>query len=185
MEVAVVNMPPGEGRRTLWVLGEIVTYKVSSRRTGGAYALFEVATRAGAGVPPHVQQREDEFFYVLEGEYEFIVESRTSRVRAGSLLYISKVTLHAHRSVGEVEGRMLMSQTPGGLYEHFFEQVGKKAVDGEVRPLVFEDHQDMRRIVEVAAEHGIEIPVPIVGCSQCERSVCPPKPVRSKCVGSA
>jgi hypothetical protein len=34
-------------------------------------------------------------------------------------------------------------------------------VDGEVRPPVFQEQQDMRRIVEVAAEHGIEIPPPI------------------------
>ena len=26
---------------------------------------------------------------------------------------------------------MLVSQTPGGLYEHFFVEVGTKAVDGE------------------------------------------------------
>ena len=59
--------------------------------------------------------------------------------------------------VGEGVGRMLVTQTPGGLYERFFEKVGK-AVDGDGGPLVFEDHRDMRRIVEVAAEHGIEIP---------------------------
>jgi hypothetical protein len=56
---------------------------------------------------------------------------------------------------------MLVTQTPGGLYEHFFEKVGKKGVDGELRPPIFEVHLDMRRIVDVAAEHGIEIPLPI------------------------
>ena len=39
---------------------------------------------------------------------------------------------------------MLVSQTAGGLYEHFFERVGKKAADGEVGPPVFEDHPDLR-----------------------------------------
>jgi hypothetical protein len=55
---------------------------------------------------------------------------------------------------------MLVSQTPGGLYEHFFEAVGKP-VDSDGRPLVLEDQPDVGRLVEVAAEHGIEIPVPI------------------------
>jgi mannose-6-phosphate isomerase-like protein (cupin superfamily) len=63
----LAHVPPGEGR-TLWALGELVTYKVSSDQTGGAYSLFEVASRPGAGAPPHVQHREDESFYVLEGE---------------------------------------------------------------------------------------------------------------------
>ena len=49
----------------------------------------------------------------------------------------------------------------GGLYERFFEEVGEKVMDGEVRPLVRKDRPDMRRIVEVVAEYGIKIPVPI------------------------
>jgi mannose-6-phosphate isomerase-like protein (cupin superfamily) len=115
MGAGAVKTPPGADRRTLWVLGELVTYKVSSQMTGRAYALFEVATRAGAGASPHVHHREDESFYVLEGEYEFLVESRTSRVRAGSLLYVPKGTLHGHESVGEGVGRMLVTQTRGPL----------------------------------------------------------------------
>ncbi len=134
---------------------------IPSHQTGGTYALLEVATHPGAGPPPHVQHREDESFYVLEGEFEFSSGEETLRVDAGSLLYFPKGTLHAHKNIGEGVGRMLVTQTPGGLYECFFEQVGKKAVDGEVRPPVSEDQPDMRRIVEVAAEHGIEIPPPI------------------------
>ena len=157
----VEHVPPGEGRRSLWVLGELVTQKVPSHQTGGAYSLFEVATQPGAGPPPHIHHREDESFYVLEGEYEFQVVSRTKRVSTGSLLYFPKGTLHAHNNRGGGVGRMLVSQTPGGLYEHFFEAVGKPLY-GDGRPLVFEDHPNMRRIVEVAAEHGIEIPPLIV-----------------------
>ncbi len=157
------HIPPGKGS-SLWVLGELVTCKTTSEQTGGAYSLFEVTTQPGGGVLPHVQHREDESFYVLEGEYEFPVEGRTIRASAGSLIYVPKGNLHSHQNCGEGLGRMLVTQTPGGLYEHFFEQVGKvgkKAVDGEVRPPVFEDHAHMRKFVEVAAEYGIEIPVPI------------------------
>jgi len=160
MEKRVTHIPPGEGARSLWVMGVLVTYKIPSHRTGGAYALFEVATRPGAGPPPHIHHREDESFYVLEGEYEFLIGRDTLEVGAGSLLYVPKGTLHAHRGVGEGVGRMLATQTPGGLYERFFEEVGKP-VDSEAGPLVFEKQQDMERIVKVAAEHGIEIPSPI------------------------
>ena len=150
------HIPPGEGR-SLWVLGELVSYKTPSHRTGGAYALFEVTTQPGTEPPPHIHHREDESFYVLKGDYEFLMEGRTIRVGAGSLLYVPKGTLHAHKNVGEGVGRMLVTQTPGGLYERFFEEVGK-AVDSEAGPLVFEDQPDVGRIVEMAAEHGIEIP---------------------------
>jgi hypothetical protein len=42
--MGVTHVPPGEGR-SLWVLGELVTYKTTSEQTGGAYSLFEVTTR--------------------------------------------------------------------------------------------------------------------------------------------
>ena len=156
----VTHVQPGQGTRSLWVLSELVTYKVPSRRTSGAYSLFEVATQPNGGPPPHVQHREDESFYVLEGEFEFLVEGLTIRVGAGSLLYVSKGTLHAHKNVGEGVGRMLVTQTPGGLYERFFEEVGKP-VDKEAGPLVLEDQPDGGKTVEVAAKYGIEITQPI------------------------
>ena len=100
MGKGVAHIPPGKGRRSLWVLGEVVTYKIPSQRTGGAYALFEVITRPGAGPPPHVQHREDESFYALEGEFEFLSGEKVFRVGAGSLLYVPKGTLHSHKNVG-------------------------------------------------------------------------------------
>ncbi len=160
MQKTVAHVPPGGGRSSLWVLGELLTYKVPSHRTGGAYSLFEVTTQPWAGPPPHIHHREDESFYMIEGEYEFASGEETLRVGAGSLLYVPKGTLHAHKNVGEGEGKMLVAQTPGGLYEHFFEEVGKPA-DGDAGPLVFEDHPDARRIVALAAQYGIEIPPPI------------------------
>jgi quercetin dioxygenase-like cupin family protein len=158
MERGFAHAPPGEGR-TLWVLGELVTYKVTSDQTGGAYSLFEVASQPGAGPPPHVQHREDESFYVLEGDYEFLVEDRTLRMLAGSFLYVPKGNLHVHKNVGEGTGRMLMSQTPGVLHERFFEEVGEAASDRRqlrvpVRP------ESLARTREIAAGYGVEIPPP-------------------------
>src|SRR3712207_5725312 len=124
------HVPPGGGEAPLWVLGELLTLKVPSRRTGGAYSLFEVATQPGSGPPPHVQHREDEAFYVLEGKYEFLVGGNTLRVGSGSLVYVPKGAMHTHRNVGEVPGRMLTTHTPGDLYELFFENAGNPA-DGD------------------------------------------------------
>jgi mannose-6-phosphate isomerase-like protein (cupin superfamily) len=154
VEERVTHVPPGEGARSLWVMGVLVTHKIPSHRSGGAYALFEVATRTGAGPPPHIHHREDESFYVLEGDYELLVGSNTARAGAGYLLYVPKGILHAHKNVGEGVGRMLVTQTPGGLYERFFEEVGKP-LDGEAEPLDFEDQPEAKWIVKVAAEYGI------------------------------
>ena len=157
--MSVTYVPPGEGR-SLWVLGELVTCKTTSEQTGGAYSLFEVTTQPGGRGLPHVQHREDEAFYVLEGEYEFLLEGHTIRASASYLLCVSKGTLHTHKNVGERVGRMLISQTPGGLYERFIEEVAQP-VDEVAGTLFLEDQLHVERIVKVAAEYGIEIPLPI------------------------
>src|SRR4028119_1219323 len=95
----VAHVRPAEGSRSLRIFGELVTCKVTSDQTGGAYSLFEVTTQPGKGPPPHVHHREDESFYVLEGEYEFLVGGDALKAGAGSLLYVPKGTLHTHRNV--------------------------------------------------------------------------------------
>ena len=151
---STTQVRPGEGR-SLWVLEELVTRKVASEQTGGAYSLFEVVSHPQCGPPPHIQHREDEAFYVLEGEYEFLVEGRTLRMPAGSLLYVPKGNLHAYRNVGEGTGKMLVSQTPGGLHERFFEDLGKPA--GDTSTPGPEEPPNVQRVVTIAAKYGIEI----------------------------
>jgi quercetin dioxygenase-like cupin family protein len=158
---AIAHLPRGEGIRSLWVFDELLTYKVPSQRTGGAYTLFEVSTQPGAGPPPHVHHREDESYYVLEGEYEFLGDSYSMKVETGSLIYVPRGVLHAHKGAGDHSGRMLLIQTPGGLYERFFENVGKPAYREESF-IDIADQPDMEKVVEVAAEYGIEIQQPIV-----------------------
>jgi len=158
IQTSAERVAAGKGSTSLRVFGEMVTCKIASYQTGGAYSLFEVTTQPGSGPPPHIHHREDEAFYVLEGEYEFLAESRTISAGAGSLIYVPKGNLHAHRSVGEGVGRMLTSQTPGGLYERFFEEVGEETKD---RPAarVSQNPPDMEKIARTAAEYGIEIPL--------------------------
>ena len=159
-ETGMAYLTSDEGIRSLWVFDELLTLKVPSHRTGGAYALFEVITQPGAGPPSHVHHREEETLYVLEGVYEFLIDGYTMKVEAGSLIYVPKGALHAHKGVGDGSGRMVLIQTPGGLYERFFDKVGKPA-DREAASLDFENQPDMEKVVKVAAEYGIEMHQPI------------------------
>jgi quercetin dioxygenase-like cupin family protein len=159
IQTGVAHVAAGKGSRSLRVFGELVMCKITSYQTGGAYSLFEVVTQSGSGPTAHVHHREDEAFYVLEGEYEFLAEGRTIQAGAGSVIYVPKGNLHAHNTVGEGIGRMLVSQTPGGLYERFFEEIGEETKDRATVP-VSENPPDMERIARVAAEYGIEIPPP-------------------------
>lgn len=151
----IAHIPPGEGR-SLWVLGELVTCKTTSEQTGGAYSLFEVTTQPGGRVLPHIQHREDESFYVLEGEYEFLDDGGATRAGVGSLIYVPRGNLHAHKNVGKTTGRMLVSQTPGGLHERFFEELGEVAWD-KFKPPSTDGRPGIERIVSIAGNYGIEI----------------------------
>jgi mannose-6-phosphate isomerase-like protein (cupin superfamily) len=64
-----IFIKPGEGK-VLDVLGEMLTIKVSGKDTGGTYAVIEEVSPPSGGPPLHLHHREDEAFYVLEGEYE-------------------------------------------------------------------------------------------------------------------
>jgi hypothetical protein len=59
-----------------WVVGDTYAIKTSAQLTGGAYGLVEASVPPGSGPPPHVHTREDEAFYVLDGQLEFTAGSR-------------------------------------------------------------------------------------------------------------
>lgn len=152
---------PGEGR-AVWVLGNLIIYKVTAEETGGAYSLFEGLVRPREGTPPHIQHREDECFCVLEGEFEFLTGEEVLRARSGSLLYVPRGTLHAFENVGERVGRVLISHTPGGLHERFFEEIGSEATSREEPPIA-DGPPDFAAIAATAARYGIEMPPPSAG----------------------
>ena len=150
---------PGEGR-AVWVLGgQLLTLKVTAEQTGGAYSLFEDTVPPQNGTPPHIHHREDESFYVVEGEFEFLRDGETIRAGAGSLVYVPRGSLHAFKNVGEEKGRLLLSQTPGGLHERFFEEIGEEATD-RTTPPVGAKSPDLLALVAVAAKYGTEMPAP-------------------------
>jgi len=153
LETGIAHIPPGEDSRSLRVMGEMVTGKISSDQTSGAYSLFEITTQPGGGPPPHVQHWEDESFYVLEGEYEFLDGGRTIKAGVGSLIYVPRGNLHAHKNVGDKPGRILVSQTPGGSHERFFEELAGSPPS----PPVSRDSPDVEKVAAIAAKYGIEI----------------------------
>jgi quercetin dioxygenase-like cupin family protein len=151
----IVHLGPGEGR-SVWVLGELVTYKVTGEQTGGACSLFEVSSPPYTVSPPHVQHRGDEYIYVLEGEFEFLLENRVTRMGAGSLVFVPRGSLHAYKNVGDVPARMLVGHTPGRTHERFFEEVGSLAED-RLSPPAAGVRPSLEEIVVIAAGYGIEI----------------------------
>ena len=70
---------PGQGK-VLRALGDEVTVLLSGEQTGGAFTMVQVVTPPGGGPPPHWHEREDEWFYILEGRVEFWQEGTPLRM---------------------------------------------------------------------------------------------------------
>ncbi len=120
-EKEVAHVPPGGGARSLWVMGVLVTLKVPGHKTGGAYALFEVATQSGGGPPPHVHRREDEAFYVLEGELTFRMEDETVSGGPGTFVFAPRGVPHTFTNLSGRRARALVFCAPAGFERYFFE----------------------------------------------------------------
>lgn len=147
---------PGEGPVVPMPEGLLISRKISSVQTSGAYSLFEVAVGPKGNSQPHIQHREDECIYVLEGRFEFVIEGSKIEAGVGSLIYVPRGTLHAFRNVGQSAGRLLVSQTPGGLFERFVEEVGNPATEKGESPTAEEPHE-ADRFREIGMKYGVEM----------------------------
>ena len=63
---------PNKGKH-IAVVGDINTIVASKEDTGGTYSFIEAKVFPGGGPPPHIQTREHEGFYVIEGRITFMV----------------------------------------------------------------------------------------------------------------
>jgi len=122
----VIIRGPGEGRTLLVGGGDYVTTKASGGETDGQFCLFEVATTPGFGPPLH-EHYWAEFFYVLEGEYEFTRlvdgEAKVTVAGPGTSVSMPPRVPHTFRNPAGTLSRMLVMHSPAGL-EAFFESLG-------------------------------------------------------------
>jgi quercetin dioxygenase-like cupin family protein len=149
-------VPPGEGKSFWTQGGHMATFKITSEDTGGAYTITEETWPPQVGPPPHIHHTQEEIFYVLQGEMEFVTDGTTTRATAGSVVRISRGVLRDYRNVGSEPARVLVLFAPGG-FEGFFEEVGELVTDSSAPP---EGPPDVERLVAAAAKYGAEIPPP-------------------------
>src|SRR5262245_21277358 len=128
----LVNQP-GEGR-TVAVVGDVYRFLATGEDTGGKYALFEALVSPGGGPPTHVHSREEEGFYVLEGEITYLVGDQRLVANAGMFANMPVGTPHSFKNESGKPARMLVFLAPAGLEKMFFE-VGVPLAEGSTTAL--------------------------------------------------
>src|SRR5262249_6263899 len=113
--LAPIALGPGEGE-SLWFLGTHTSIKASAETTAGGVSVIEHLAPRGAGSPLHVHTREDEWFYVIEGELTFWVGGQVIDAPAGSFVYGPREIPHTFLVSSET-ARFLLVTEPGGFSE--------------------------------------------------------------------
>jgi mannose-6-phosphate isomerase-like protein (cupin superfamily) len=115
-----------------------VTELVATRdQTGGALGLFRQTIAPKSGPPTHIHQAEDEFFYVVSGEFKVKLGDRIMSVPAQSVMFVPRGTAHTFQNVGTEPGVLLVGVTPGG-FEKMFEE--RQGVDAETNRALMKMH---------------------------------------------
>lgn len=110
-----------EGQR-LQSLGALISVKATSKQTGGAFNLFDVACPPGFATPLHIHYAEDVAIFVLEGTLTFFWGSERKEAVAGSYFYQPRGTPHGFRVEDVVPAQILYMTIPAGFDCFMFEQ---------------------------------------------------------------
>jgi quercetin dioxygenase-like cupin family protein len=130
------------------VFKQTIAILASTSDTNGVVGAVEVAGPGWAVPPLHVHHREDEAFYVLEGEYSVFIGDDVITASPGTWIWGPRDVPHGYQVHSE-RGRHLSLMMPGG-FEAFFEEVAAIATpDADPR-------NEMSRLAAVAARYGVE-----------------------------
>src|SRR5262249_21696842 len=78
-----------------WENGNLTTNLAEKTDTNGAFFLVEAMLAPGTEPPPHVHTREDELFYVLEGEFDVYVGKEAFKMKTGECVFLPRLKPHA------------------------------------------------------------------------------------------
>lgn len=144
--------------RTIAVVGDVYRFLATGAETNGKYAQWEAIVPPGGGPPPHVHSREEEGFYILEGEITFQIGTERLVASAGMFANMPVGTPHSFKNESSQPARMLISVAPAGLEQMFFEfglpvQPGATTAPPPTRA-------EIDKLLEIAPRYGIEILIP-------------------------
>ena len=152
------TLPPFAQGRSLdnsrWYMGNVMTFLVNSEQTNGAFSMTEALSKPGNEPPAHVHNREDEFFYILEGRIGAYIGKEVFSASQNETVYIPKFIPHTF-TILTPQLRMLILLSPGG-FEEYFRDLSEPAGS-----LNFPEHAvnygavDMDHAIRKGKEHGI------------------------------
>src|SRR5262245_4608794 len=112
MDLRIYALGKDEGQ-AVWSLTTLTLVKATAKQTANAFGLIEQFAPVVLASPYHVHRSEDETFYVLEGQLEFISGERRLTSGPGAYVFLPRDIPHGFRVVGTTPARFLILITPG------------------------------------------------------------------------
>jgi quercetin dioxygenase-like cupin family protein len=143
-------IPPGGGT-LVWMGQNQTIIKATAAQTCRKFGLVEMTVAPGAGPAPHHHLREEEAFFILEGEITFYLPTGAYHAGAGCFLRVSRGQIHSFHNETDKPARLLMFIIPGGL-EGYFAEVGLPAPPSASLPMT----KFIERVLTTAPFFGME-----------------------------
>lgn len=137
-----------------WWLNSLAVIKASAASTGGQMAIIEVTEPPGEVAPLHVHHREDEAFWILEGNATFEIGGEVVEAGPGDYLFGPRGVPHRY-TVGDAGCRMLFIVTPGGFEQAVMAM--SRPAEARALPPPLDQEPDWDHIARVADAHGLEL----------------------------
>ena len=130
---------------TVKVLGDDVTIKVASAASPHGQAIVTVQVPPGSGTPCVTHAKEEEVYFVLEGELLMHTPTERHVLQPGDMVHLPPLTPHGYRNPGDRPTRFL-AWTVGGPMDRFFTNMAER---------VHQLPQDLPAMQAVMAEYGV------------------------------
>lgn len=150
-EVHSMGSGSGEAR---WWFGLLAEIKAKAIDTAGQFTLIEVTCPPRYEGVQHVHHREDEAFWVLEGDVTLDIGGTVIEATVGDYAFGPRDIPHSF-VVGDTGCRMLFVLTPGGFED--FVMATSEPAQSRVVPAPHDEMPDMAELQEIAAKFGGEI----------------------------
>jgi quercetin dioxygenase-like cupin family protein len=151
LDPLAVSSDEGEAR---WWFGTLAVIKTTAAQSGGQLTIIDVTNPPGFEAPLHVHHRDDEGFWILEGNATFQVGERTLEASTGDYLFGPRDIPHRY-TAGDSGCRMLFIMVPGGM-EDVVRATSEPAASRTLPPPPDEE-PDLDAIKAIVKEHGYEL----------------------------
>lgn len=133
----------------LLIMGGRFDCKVSGKDTNGDLCIYDTIRETKGGPALHRHHYQDEWFYVIRGEFIVKVGEDMFQLHPGDSAFAPRRIPHAFAKVSEGEAQLLVLFQPAGSMEEFFQQMSKRGKD------ILKNQEVVLK--ELWEQHGLEV----------------------------